>query len=276
MIRRLRQRLRRRPPARPRRWLPGRRVWAFSLLGIVAYLAFLVAHWPAAHAWSLAERYLTLPPEVQVGTLDGTVWDGRGIQVGTSALQAERISWQVRPAALLTGRLEAAVEGSLGDGFAEARLVAAPGGLTVRDASGSLPAAPWSRLAAQFGEEILLEGTFAFAIDVVEVDRNGRLERVDGRLAWHDAAVTVDQYAELGGLTTQLRAEDGALLGELGDTGGPLQLGGQWRLDPAAGRYELDAVVDTREGAAEILTRTLEMAGPRQDDGIHVGIEGTL
>ncbi|WP_041595199.1 type II secretion system protein N [Halorhodospira halophila] len=245
------------------------------MLGLGAYCAFLLAHWPAAHAWSLAERYLSVPPEVQVGTLDGTVWDGQGIQVGTTDLQAEQIRWRVRPAALLTGRLEATIEASMGDGFAEGRATLAAGGLSLRDVHGRFPAAPWSRLAAQFGEEVLLAGTFAFAIDTLRVDRGGRLQQVDGRLAWHDAAVTVDEYVELGGLTTQLRAEDGALVGELGDTGGPLQLGGGWRLDPA-GSYELDAVVDTRDGAADILTRSIEMAGPRREDGVHVGIEGTL
>jgi len=276
VIRRL-ARWRRRPATMTgRRYrLPGRRFWGFAVLGVAAYLIFLVANWPAAHAWMLAERHLGVPDDVQVGGVDGTVWDGRGIQVGTRDLQAERIRWRVRPMALLTGRLEVTVEGVMGDGFAEGRATLTPGGLSLRGLNGQVPAAPWSRVASRFGEDVLLGGTFAFAIDALEVDREGRLEQLDGRLAWHDASVTVDEHVELGGLTSQLRAEDGALLGELGDTGGPLALGGTWRLDPT-GAYELDAVMDTREGAAQILTRSLEMAGPRRDDGFHVGVEGTL
>lgn len=257
-------------------WLPGRRFWGFALLGGMAYLAFIVANWPAAHAWMLAERHLGVPDDVQVGGVDGTVWDGRGIQVGTRDLQAERIRWRVRPMALLTGRLEVTVEGAMGDGFAEGRAILTPDGLRLHGFNGQVPAAPWSRVAARFGEEVLLGGTFAFAIERLELDPEGRLQQADGRLAWHDAAVTVDEHVELGGLTSQLRAEDGALLGELGDTGGPLALSGVWWLDPAGASYELDAVVDTREGAADILTRNIEMAGPRRDDGVHIGIEGTL
>lgn len=257
--------------------LPGWRFWVFGSLGLLAYVAFLLASLPAPIAWHVAQRYVQLPPQVAVGGLAGTIWQGRAVGVGTQQLRAEQLAWQVHPAALLGGRLVVDLQGSVADGFAEAKAELTPEGVTVKEVNGRLAAAPWGALAQRFaGQSVALEGSFGFAIERLEFSYAGELSRLEGRLAWHDAALTVDQYARLGGITSTLSAEDGGIAGELGDTGGPLSLSGEWYLDIVSGAYELDAVVDTREGAAKILTRSLEMVGMRRDDGIHIGVEGRL
>ncbi len=261
-----------RPPSR-RRW----RVAATTALGLIAYLGFLVAKWPASHAWGLAEPYLPLPEALEVGALEGTVWQGRAAAVGTEQLQARRVEWELQRLPLLTGRALVAWEAALADGYAKARTVATLSRLAVEDAQGRLPAAPWSAIVARLAGDraAALEGNLNFAVERMALDRDGQLHELDGRLAWHDAAVTVDERVELGGLTSTLAAEDGAAVGRLGDTGGPLALSGQWRLEPD-GSYEVDAVTDTRQGAPDILTRSLEMAGARDDQGIHLRLEGRL
>ncbi|MCG5529264.1 type II secretion system protein N [Halorhodospira halochloris] len=264
--------------SRRRLRLPGWRFWLLLLLGLSAYVAFLIAGLPSAVAWEFAKRYVDIPQQVEVGSLQGTIWNGRVLGLGTAEVQAEQVSWSVQPTALLRGSLVVEIEGTMVDGFAEGRAELDRGGLTVLDLNGRLPASPWGALAAEFGgEEVALEGTFSFAIDQLELDYSGDIHRADGRLAWHDAAITVDQHARLGGITTTLVTDaDGRLTGELGDTGGELVLSGNWWLDLASGSYEVDAIVDTREEAADILTRSLELAGPRQDDGVHIGLEGSL
>lgn len=259
-----------------RGWLPGWRFWALSLLGLVAYVTFLLASLPASLAWEAAQRYVPIPPQVEVGSLSGTIWKGRALAVGSSRLQAEQVSWRVRPAALLKGAVVIELKGSIADGFAEGSLQLTRNRVSITVLNGRFPAFPWSSVAEQLtGQAVTLDGSFTFAIDLLELDYAGKISRADGRLAWHEAAITVDRHAELGGITTTLTAADGWLSGDLGDTGGALNLAGEWRLNPLDGKYEVNAVVDTRENAAEILTRSLEMFGPRQEDGIHLGFEGT-
>ena len=257
--------------------LLGWRLWLMLLIGIFAYFTFLVAGMPAAVAWDIAQRHITIPQQIKVGTLAGTIWSGRAMGVGTAQLQAEQIDWRVHPGEFLRGQLGVDVEGRMAGGFAQGRVELTRDGLYVSSLNGRFPAAPWGPIAAELGgQKVALEGTFRFAIDKLEIGYAGAIHHADGRLAWHDAGVTVDHYARLGGITTTLTKTDGGLAGELGDTGGPLILAGNWWLDLASGRYEVDALVDTRDEAADILTRSLEMAGPRRDDGIHIGLEGSL
>ncbi len=253
------------------------RLWGLVVLGLLAWAVFMVARWPAAHAWQLVEPRITIPAEVEHGPLSGTIWSGRLHGVSAPGVALDRVDWRVAPASLLRGELVVTMAGRGRDRFIEGDVRVRREGVVVEQLSGRLPVQPFEEVAAEFGgETVRLEGDLTFAVERGGIDWRGQLNALDGRLAWQDAAVTVDQRAELGGITTTLAADgEGGIRGELGDTGGALRLGGNWHLSPD-GAYLVEAVADTRPEAAGILTRSLEMAGPRTAEGVVIEVEGAL
>ena len=250
---------------------PGWRFWVMGLAGLAAYAVFLVLHWPVAHAWEQIQRHGALPPGIEVGGLEGTVWRGRAVALDVQGFAVERLSWQVAGWPLLLGRLEVTGEASLEDGFMEGAAVVSRHGVGVDTFSGRVPARRLEPVAAGFSPRPpRLEGSIAFSVARLEMDRGGAVRALDGRVAWHDAVVTVDARAELGGMTSTLGVDGGGtVVGRLGDTGGPLVLDGEWRLTPD-GRYVLDARADTRPEAEAVLAQTLALFGHR------ISVEGRL
>ncbi|MBK1734188.1 hypothetical protein CKO15_02595 [Halorhodospira abdelmalekii] len=255
------------------RWRTG----AWIGFGLVAYVVFLAAGLPATVVWDQLQRHVVLPAELHVGGLRGTIWQGEAEHVGAYGFYAERVSWQLSPSGLLShGGLEVELAAALPDGFAEGRLQLTPRQVNIVELQGRLPAAPWgSPITEWVSQEVALGGDFAFFVPHWELGYDGRLIAGEGRLAWHDAAVAVDHRVALGGLSSTVEVAAGGVVGTLSDTGGPLVLTGEWQLS-AQGEYTLDALADTREGAAESLTRTLGMLGPRGEEGVRLGFEGRL
>ncbi len=251
-------------PGGRRRVLPGPRVWIGVFAGLIAYAGFLIAQWPASHAWEQAQRHLQIPPGVEVGGLQGTVWEGRAVNLEVQGFAVESFSWRVPFRPLLRGRLVVEIDASLDGGFVEGRATAWADGVRVDGASGRVPARRVEEVVAGFSPRPpQLEGSIAFSVERLEAGFDGWPRALDGRIAWHDAAVTVDYRAELGGVTSTLGIDgDGVLFGRLGDTGGPLALDGEWRLRPD-GSYTLDTRAETRSGADEVLVQTLAMLGNR-------------
>ena len=262
--------------------VPGRRLgagfWGLLALGLVSYAGLLLAQWPASHAWSMAQRHLALPAELHVGPLEGTVWEGRATSISGAGIRADHLAWELRPTSLLAGRAVVDVRAGLDDGHAEGTITARTGEVAIDGLAGRLPARNLGPAASELsGEAVRLDGTITFAIERLRASYPPAPELItlEGRAGWHEAAVTVDHRVELGGVTTTLASEGGAATGMLDDTGGPLALDGTWRLAPD-GAYTMEALVDTRAGAASALEQTLEMAGPRREEGIELRLEGRL
>lgn len=251
------------------------RLLALSGIAVVAYAASLVATWPASHAWEHVERQAPVPDGLHVALIEGTVWDGSALGVSAGGLAVDRVSWALEPGSLLRGRAGFHIEADVPGGHAQAELAAGSSGIRLEGARGRLPADQLEPLARAWTEQLILEGLVTFSVDTAHLDRRGALQELDGHLAWQDAVVTVDHRVSLGGLESTLADDQGAIGGELEDTGGALRLDGSWRLEPD-GRYTLDAVADTRDGAPGVLTRSLEMAGPRREEGVQLSIEGRL
>lgn len=73
---------------------PGK-VFLLVLAGLLAYLVALVIWVPAGWVWHQASAYVTLPPQVQVRQVSGTVWSGAaGVVVAGFPVRASwALSW---------------------------------------------------------------------------------------------------------------------------------------------------------------------------------------
>ena len=245
------------------RWGGKWRVAGLVLLGLVAFLAFLLARAPADRIYGLAEPYL--PGDVGLYGLSGSLWEGRATAVEAGGVRLHGLSWELHAAALLTGgvSLDLAVE----DRHLEMQA------LVERELDGTLHlTVPRGRLAipplqgqtrwrhpAVEGEVFLrdLEATLA----------DGGIQRADGRITWRGAAVTVAQRAELGDLEVTLETpEGGGTRGQVTELGeGPLEADGTVTLSPA-GRWQVDAMVEATEPES-VLGRSLAMMAEESAQG---------
>ncbi|WP_133405268.1 type II secretion system protein N [Parashewanella tropica] len=73
----------------------------YLILGVMVYLIFLVVLMPA----SVVLRFVTLPPQVKINGVDGSIWHGSIDTVQAYGRQAEQVEWQIHPLSLLTGAL---------------------------------------------------------------------------------------------------------------------------------------------------------------------------
>jgi hypothetical protein len=241
------------------------RVAGLVLLGLVAFLAFLLARAPADRIYGLAEPYL--PGEVSLYGLSGSLWEGRATAVEAGGIRLHGLSWDLHTAALLTGsvslgiavedrhlEMQAHVEREL-DGTLH--LSVPRGRLAIPPLQGQTR---WRHPALE-GEVFLreLEATLA----------DGALQRADGRITWREAAVTVAQRAELGDLEVTLETpEAGGTRGQVTELGeGPLEADGEVTLSPE-GRWRVDAVV-TATDPESVLGRSLAMMAEEAPEGGH-------
>jgi len=74
-----------------------------AILGLLAYLVFLVTQLPVTHVLARLEP---LPEKIQIYGAEGTVLAGRAALVQKENWRFEQVTWKLRPWALVTGQLE--------------------------------------------------------------------------------------------------------------------------------------------------------------------------
>lgn len=247
---------------RARRWP------ALLLLGVIAYLAVLIATAPASLAWRLAADRLEPPSWLNPGRVSGTLWSGSAAPLRLQGLELQALRWRLRPTGLLSGGLVYGLELTAADGHAKGRLRLGPGGVRLSDWRGGLPAArlaqgPLSKLP------MALQGELVLDLAHLELDRAGRVAGLAGTLGWLGAAAGLDVPLPLGDLRGDLsREDDGTLVADLGDLDGPLAVQGSLRLAPDRG-YHLEAIVTPRDAAAPGLRAALDTLAPPDAQGGH-------
>jgi len=111
------------------------------LLGVAAYLAFLVVNLPAAWLEVALER--SSGGKLTLGETAGTVWKGQGalaLRSSGSYRRLAELDWKLRPLALFAGRLSFALSGSAPDALIRANLNFGLGGVTLNELDVNAPA----------------------------------------------------------------------------------------------------------------------------------------
>ncbi len=241
-----------------RRWL---RIVALVALFLLVYAASLTATLPADIAWRLAGDRV---PARAYG-LHGNLWAGGAEAVTVRGHRVDGLTWQLHPAALLTGKAHLSAKARTADGELSGDLTLSMDRVvTLSDARGNIDVdtlLAWIRRS----------GLAAFANGRVDaVVRSLRLEgqqlvSADGLVTWQDARVRLGDEHALGDLALRLKPrEGGGVQGELRGNDGPLALDGTVTLTPT-GDFEARLTVQPREGATEAarrLARTLGLANP--------------
>ena len=235
--------------------------WSWLALGIGAYIAFTLATFPAG----VALRWFA-PPAVTFAGVAGTLWSGSAATCSVEGFTVQALRWRLRPTSLFLGRVSANVDARIPDGFVRGDVTASPSSVRLSDFTGatSLPALsgvlPLPGVRGQVSvalESLVLEdGWPAVAVGQLKL---GKLESLplipDGRGA----------YVPLGDYTvTLVEAPAGELAATFVDNGGPLEVQGTAKLDKAR-NYSLDALVEPRADAPEMLVQGLDIMSAEPD-----------
>lgn len=211
-----------------------RRRWPWLVLAVLAALLALVAWFPAAWAWRMAQDRL---PQLRIRAVHGSVWNGRAEQVEYAGMPLGQVDWSLSRAALFGAvALELHMDGPLLRGSGRFRRTGADRVVgTAIDVDVHV-----DRIPASVGSPGLEPGG-ELAVRIPRVVLDGHWPRqLTGHADWRDATLA-DRAGPvvLGTLHADVRERAGTELeASFSDAGGPLAVSGTaevttlgWRLD---------------------------------------------
>jgi general secretion pathway protein N len=172
------------------------RVRTYVLVVLLLSLVWIVWLAPATLLAKVAER-----SGIHLVNLRGSVWHGQAAMALVNGpglrLQAERLSWQIEPLALLSGRLCMSFDAGLSapaaaaDGI-EGRVCIRPDGrVSLSDTQLDLPAAQAIRQS-----NMTISGDISLELQRLETDSGQKLIELSGRGLWSDAAMMLANGVE--------------------------------------------------------------------------------
>jgi len=229
------------------------------------YLFFLVWMIPAGLGWAWwASRPGSKAERVTMVDLHGPWSSGNCALLRLGPLQFEHLSWQIRPLALLRGRLEFALAAALPDsGQVTAILALSRHDLELRDLQWLGPAAP---LGLTLLPGTNLTGTLAGKNLHLRLAKGLPVE-AEGLLTWQGAGLALTTPVAVGDLALQMQTGAQGITANLKDRSGPLRLEVQAILK-ADGAYELNGEIAPRGAVPPELATMLSLLGPKTPDGL--------
>lgn len=238
--------------------------WIYPIVGVLAFVVALAVMTPAA--WLLAWSGLAAQPDVHVQQIRGSAWQGSVERLRAGALILTDVGWQLRPLALVTGRLRYAIEADTESGHLEGAVNLAPtGGLRIPALT---VAAPLAELAAAAGVTALpMTGQVSARIAGLVV-KNGYPIAAEGHVGLGGVSwLLMEPDVALGAFEAELDTRDGGgVVAVLADQGGPVTLRGQAVLMPD-GQWRLDARLRPAQAADDPVRRLLDLLGAPDSQG---------
>ncbi len=239
-----------------------KRAGYYSAFALAAYLLFVVIQLPAAQLHDLLDGDENLPARLY--QISGTVWEGKATAVDIGVNRLEDVRWNLRPWALLLGRLEARIDFAKGKGRISAlagRTFA--GSVYLRELRGKLPLSDLESFISK--TPMGLSGSLDIAMtDLTFADH--LIESVNGTLRIVGAGVGPPVNTSIGNFTMDLETGDEGIRGVLRDAGGPLQAEGLLLLE-ADGNYKFTMELSLRDPTRNDLRNALRFIGTPSADG---------
>jgi general secretion pathway protein N len=239
--------------------VPGlKRTLTIIVLGMLAFAAIVLARLPAS--WLLP----TSGRSLRCASVAGSLWSGycAGLEVRGATLGD--LTWQLRPARLLLGKLAARVDIEQPPATAlRADVEVGLGGtLVAHDVTASLPLDP----TLLPGVPPTLTGTLQLDLAQVSVTKAGVVRSLQGRIEARHLVDSSGYVTPLGSFAVTFPGGAGEPSGEVRDLGGPLAVEGRLVLTPQPG-YDLTGYVTPRQSASQPLINAIEFLGSPDAQG---------
>ena len=225
------------------------KVIGWALLALTLFVATLAISFPAALAW---KWFAPADAAFELTDVRGSIWHGGAAQVRWRGRDGGALSWNVRPLALLTGRVDARLrlDGPVG---VTARLLGGLHATELRDVRAEVPS---SWLAAALSNSALA-ASGRIRIDVSRLALEaGRVVALAGEIQWQEAAVRGAVMLPLGQLRAPFVLADGpGVHGTLHNEGGAVAVEGSFSADPS--RYRIAVTLAARDPRSAALLPVL-------------------
>ncbi|MBI3771855.1 MAG: type II secretion system protein N [Gammaproteobacteria bacterium] len=248
-----------------------KRIVGYTALGVVTYLGFLVATFPAERALNAMRSQMQ---NVYFQGVSGSVWRGHANTLQLRDQSFEQFAWHLRLLPLLIGRVDLGFEfdgnGRTGEGVAA---LSANGSVSFHDVDVRLPMADVDQYLGL--GPLALNGMVELKFESAKFEQS-RLTAATGTMRWQNASLPGSPPLALGGFELTLSNDEGAVKGVLKDLGGPVQLEGTVHLRPD-GTYQFRGKISTRSTAVPAVTQALALLGsPGSDGKIQLQYQGHL
>lgn len=238
--------------------------WSWIALGAGAYLAFLLATFPASAAY----RWFA-PPELRMSGVAGTVWSGSASLASMNGLPLRDLRWNLSAWPLLLGRAHAVFETRLEDGFVRGESVATVSYIALRNLQVStrlqtlaalLPVQDTRGAVSLDVTSLVIED--GWPVELVGLARAAQIEVAPLFPTQNGGLILLGSYE-----VEFAPTDSGRISGRVRDSGGPLEVSGTVMVD-ADRSYVLEGVVRPRSEASPDIVRGLEfMTGEPDESG---------
>jgi hypothetical protein len=216
------------------------RIW---ILGIVAYVVFLLAELPAAYLTHWMSGHFT---SLQLAGISGSLFSGQADDLRYGRTDMGAVHWDFDWWAPFTGTLGYRFHAHAEDHDLQGRVDGGLGGLHLHDLKGRMPVAAldaWLPLPTNS-----LDGSVVLDVKQLQL-KAGKLQSAEGRVELDDAVMHWPTSYTLGSFGMDLHpAEAGGVDGSLTDVASPLKLQATLDLTPD-GQYHLKGLLAARDPA---------------------------
>ena len=213
----------------------------YAVAVIVGYLFFLVASFPASHAYGYFKNGLG---SLHLYGIEGSLWSGQAAQADFRQRNLGPLKWELLAHKLLLGRLELVLHTQSDTSRINLAISRAlTGTVRIRQLDGAVPLAELPGLAS-FGP-VKTQGLLNMDLRDVTV-KNGFITGGVGRMIWRGAGIAAPQPVVLGDFEMNFSSDASGVKGVLRDSGGPLQAQGTLLLK-ADGAYQFTGTLAARD-----------------------------
>lgn len=228
------------------------------LSGLLVFLLVLVVTFPARVAY----RWFA-PPDLQLSDISGSVWNGSASEGMAGGAYIRDISWRMKPAALLTGKLKFETSANPASGAMNADVAVGVGGsLTLTNLSGNVPLDLVHNAFQQAGisGDVSLEFSSLVLENGLPVEATGSITVANFFARDLSAGVLGDYRADF-----QTSGEN--ILASVEDLAGVLEVVGVITINPDRS-YSLVGDVAARPGAPPSIEQQLRFLGSVDERGL--------
>ena len=229
----------------------------YVFAGLLVFAIVLIVSFPARVAYRLFA-----PPDLSLCGISGSVWSGTASEGLAGGAYIRDISWRLRPADLLTGKLAFSTTSRPASGTMETDVaVGIDGSLTLSNLAGSVPL----DLVHPAFQRAGISGDLSMQFEKLMI-RNGLPVDVNGSVTVANMYAPALSAATLGDYQAQFVTNDGAISGTVEDLSGVLDVIGTIAISPDRS-YSLVGDVAARPGAPPSVEEQLRFLGSADDRG---------
>ncbi len=238
-----------------------------AVLGLVAFVVSLIATMPA----HFTGRYL--PPDIRASGLEGTLWQGQAHRLRIRGFNLGEVTWEIRPHALLLGRIQADVSMRRSDLQGHGRVARGLTGYHILDARLQGDERFLAPFATDYG--VTVDGLVEAQFSELAFNDDGP-QAADGVIVWRDAQLVNPAALTLGDVNITLNQQGDAAIAELRNTGEELRLNGDAQLQ-RSWKYDARLLIEPTASTPKDVRDALPFLGrPDARGAVTVHRQGTL